>query len=280
MSLPDPFAPGMPGEVPGAVAAVPGPPDLASLHARAMPQKDQLCGPFWGALALTAFGHPTEAEAVALRAGTVLAEGDPAGWLPPGASPRTDYVAPLPTTTDEASAGTSATGLARAVEELSGGELAVLPVVGPWTAETVVDLLEVASSAPGCVLVGNGRTGRLWGSRPDPTLLLDHLLGGADGAPAPDWDAGHFLQVLAAVRGPGGALVALRDTYPTLGWSGHHLHPAEAVAAALRRGDGAEGGVLCVCAASTVETIRGRFESAGFELRHWDNGTPDLGPTA
>lgn len=279
MSLPDPFAPPLPGGLPGAVAAVPGPPDLALLHKRALPQKDQLCGPFWGALALTAFGHPTGTEAVAQRAGTVLAEGDPAGWLPPGASPRTDYAAPLPTTADEARAGTSATGLARAVEELCDGDLSVVPVGGPWTAETVAHFVEAASSAPGCVLVANGRTGRLWGSRPDPALLLDHLLGGADGAPAPDWDAGHFLQVLAVVRGPGGALVALRDTYPTLGWGGHHLQPAEAVAAALERGDGAEGGVLCVCAASAAGTMRGRFERAGFTLRHWNNGTPDGEPT-
>ena len=269
----------MPGDLPGVVAAVPGPPDLASLHRQALPQKDQLCGPFWAALALTAFGHPTEMEAVAKRAGTVLAEGDPSGWLPPGASPRTDYTAPLPTITDETSAGTSVTGLGRAIEELSGGELSVVPVSGPWTAETVAHLVEVASSAPGCVLVANGRTGRLWGTSPDPALLLDHLLGGADGTPAPDWSAGHFLQVLAVVRGPGGSLVALRDTYPTLGWGGHHLQPAGAVAAALKRGDGAEGGVLCVCAASAAGTMRGRFEGAGFTLRYWDNGTPDGGPT-
>lgn len=77
--------------MPGPVAIVPGPPGLAALHKRAMPQKDGLCGPFWGALVLSAFGRPTEAESVALCAGTVLAEGDPTGWLPPGTAPRTDY---------------------------------------------------------------------------------------------------------------------------------------------------------------------------------------------
>lgn len=242
-----------------------------------MPQKDELCGPFWGALVLSASGLPTEAESVALQAGTVLAEGDPTRWLPPGAASRTDYRVPLPTTRDGTLAGTSATGLARAVEELSEGRLAVLPVAGPWTAGSVVGLVEVASAAPGCVLLANARTGHLWGSRPDPNLLLEQLLGGAGKASAPDWDVGHFLQVLVAVRGPGGALVALRDTYPTLGWGGHHLQPAGAVAAALERNDGAEGGVLLVCSTSEAGTLRGRLEAAGFGLRHWDNGTPDSG---
>lgn len=244
-----------------------------------MPQKDQLCGPFWGALVLSAFGRPADSEAVALRAGTVLAEGDPAGWLPPGAAPRTDYRVPLPTTRDETLAGTSATGLARAVEELSEGDLAVLPVAGPGTAGAVVDLVEAVSfAAPGCVLVANLRTGHLWASRPNPNHLLDHLLGGgAEERPAADWDVGHFLQLVAAVRGPGGALVALRDTYPGLGWRGHHLQPAGVVAAALRRNDGAEGGVLCLCPISEVGTLRGHLEAADFGLRHWDNGTPDRG---
>ncbi len=267
--------PGLTGGIPGPAAVVPGPPELAALYERAIPQKDGLCGPFWGALVLSAFGRPAEAEAVALRAGTVLAEGDPERWLPPGAVPRTDYRVPLPTTRDGTLAGTSATGLARAVEELSEGEISVLPVAGPWSAEAVVGLIEVSSATPGCVLVANCRTGRLWGSRADPKLLLAHLLGGAGAVPAPDWDVGHFVQLVAAVRGPGGTLVAVRDTYPGLGWGGHHLQPAGAVAAALDRDDGAEGGVLCLCPPSEAGALRARLEAAGRGLRHWDNGTPD-----
>jgi hypothetical protein len=88
----------------------------------------------------------------------------------------------IPVAADEPSSGTSATGVARAVEELSGGSLAVIPVAGPWSAQTVVSLLEivassVAGSPTGCTLVANVRTGRLWGSRPGPALLLDQLSG-------------------------------------------------------------------------------------------------------
>ena len=212
---------------------------------------------------------------MALRAGTVLAEGDPTRWLPPGAVSRTDYVAPLPTTNDGSLAGTSATGLARAIEGISEGELAVLPVAGPWTADSVVDLVEISSATPGCVLLANGRTGHLWGSRPSLHLLLGHLLGASGSAPAPDWDVGHFLQILAAAWGPSGTLVALHDTYPGLGWDGHHLQPAGTLAAALERGDGAESGVLILCQTPGTGTLRERLEAAGFELRQWDNGNPD-----
>jgi hypothetical protein len=260
----------------GAVKLVPGARDFAGLHEEAIPQKDQLCGPFWGALALTAAGHRVDQDEVALRSGTTLAEGDPAQWLPPGASPRTDYRLSLPTAADESSSGTSAPGLARSIEELSGGVLSAVPVAGPWTAATVVSLVElVAAAVSGCTLIANLRTGRLWGSRPPARLLLDYLLGLPVEAPVPDWDCGHFLTVVASLNGPGGTLLALRDTYPELGWGGYHLQPAGAVAAALDRGDGHEGGVLCVCEASAAGALTGRLEGAGFDLRHWDNGSAD-----
>ena len=259
----------------GSFEPVPDLGDLAGLHERSMPQKDQLCGPFWGSLVLAATGYPANQDEVALRSGTTLAEGDPAQWLPPGASPRTDYERSIPVAAEEASSGTSAPGLARSIEELSGSALAVIPVAGPWTAATVVSLVELAAETRGCALVANLRSGRLWGSRPPARLLLDFLLGLPVEAPVPDWDCGHFLALVASLSGPGGTLIALRDTYPQLGWGGYHLQPAGAVAAALERGDGCEGGVLCVCEAPT--DLAGRIEEAGFELRHWDNGSPDHG---
>ncbi len=266
------------GPLAGMVGMFPGPPDFALLHEEAMPQKDQLCGAFWGSLILSAAGHAASQEEVALQAGTTLAEGDPADWLPPGASPRTDYEATIPVAPDAASAGTSATGVARSIEELSGRTLAVVPVAGPWSARAVVSLVEISAAlAPGCALIANLRTGCLWGSRPPARLLLDHLLGRPVEAPPPDWDCGHFLTIAACVDGPGGALLVLRDTYPQLGWDGYHLQPAAAVAAALVRGDGHEGGVLCALPAPAAEALAGRLREAGFGLRHWDNGSPDRG---
>ncbi|HEX6709245.1 MAG TPA: hypothetical protein VF068_02850 [Rubrobacter sp.] len=269
------------GPLAGMVGILPGPRDFALLYEREIPQKDQLCGAFWGALILSAAGHAVSQEEVALLAGTRLAEGDPAAWLPPGASPRTDYEATMPVAPDEASAGTSATGVARSIEELSGGMLSVVPVTGPWSADTVVSLVEIAATtAPECALIANLRTGHLWGSRAPARLLLDYLLGRLVETPPPDWDCGHFLTIAACLGGPGGALVVLRDTYPQLGWNGYHPQPAGAVAAALTRDDGLEGGVLCVCEAPATEILAGRLGEAGFELRHWDNGSPDGGDRA
>jgi hypothetical protein len=268
------------GPLAGAVELVPDPPGFALLYEEAMPQKDQLCGAFWGALTLSAAGHPTSQEEVALRAGTTLAEGDPAGWLPPGAVPRADYEAAVPGASDGASAGTSATGVARSIGELSGGALAVVPVAGPWSAATVVSLVEIAAQTPGCVMIANLRTGHLWGSRPPARLLLDHLHGRRVQGPPPDWNCGHFVTIAARAGGSGGALVLIRDTYPQLGWNGYHLQPAQAVAAALDRGDGYEGGVLCACEAPAAEPLARRLGEAGFEVRHWDNGSPDRGGAA
>jgi hypothetical protein len=246
-----------------------------------MPQKDQLCGAFWGSLTLTAAGRPASQEEVALRAGTTLAEGDPATWLPPGAAPRADYEPTIPVASDGTAAGTSATGVARSIEELSEGTLAVVPVAGPWSAETVVSLVEVAAAqAPGCVMIANLRTGHLWGSRPSAGSLLDFLHGRRVEVPPPDWDCGHFLSIAACAGGPGGTLLVIRDTYPHLGWEGYHLQPAEAVAAALDRGDGYEGGVLCACEASAEAALTRRLGESGFEVRHWDNGSPDEGGAA
>ena len=268
----------MTGPLAGTFAVFPGPRDFARLHEKALPQKDQLCGAFWGALTLSAAGRAASQEEVALRARTTLAGGDPAGWLPPGAAPRTDYEATIPVASGEASAGTSATGVARSIEELSEGTLSVVPVAGPWAAETVVSLVEASASvAPECVLISNLRTGLLWGSHAPARLLLDHLLGHPVEAPPPDWDCGHFLTIAACVNGPGGNLVVLRDTYPQLGRGGYHLQPAAAVAAALERGDGREGGVLCACETSLAEAFAERLGETGFELRHWDNGSPDGG---
>ncbi len=264
----------------GPVRLVPDAPDLAALYESELPQKDQLCGAFWGALALAAAGYPADQDEVALRAGTTLAEGDPSGWLPPGASHRTDYRLNIPVTADEPSSGTSATGVARAVEEFSRGGLAAVPVAGPWSAETVGSLVEVvatsiANSSSGCTLVANLRTGRLWGSRPGPALFLDHLSGRPVEPPAPDWDCGHFVGIAGSVEGPGGTLLVVRDTYRQLGWDGYHLQPAGAVAAALARGDGKEGGVLCICETAAAGALGGKLGEAGFELRHWDNGSAD-----
>jgi hypothetical protein len=258
-----------------------GPGALAELHAAELPQKDNLCGCFWVSIALQAAGveghggEPVDQDRVALASGTLLPEGDPSTFVPAGETSRQDYRVSLPTVSDPVESGSAAPSLAAAVEELSGGELAAVPVAGPWTEESVADLVRTAGDAvPAATLVANVRTGALWGTRPDPGALLAYLAGGEPQGPQSEWDVGHFVNIAAIAAGGDRALVLVRDSYSSLGWDGHHFQPASAFAAGLQRGDGREGGVLCIVASSAAAALRERLTRDGFELRHWDNGTP------
>jgi uncharacterized protein DUF6885 len=268
------------------VTVIPGNEALAALHARALPQKHNLCGAFWGALALQAAGfdqvdgEPVDQDLVAIRAGTTLPEGDPASFAPRGASPRLDYRLPIPIERGSAASGTAVPALARAIEDLAGGALATVPIAGPWDGPSVLDLVEIAATAaPSALLIANIQSGRLWGSQPSPAALLDHLAGREvdPDPPPPEWDVGHFVSLAATIRGPGGSLVVVRDTYPSLGWLGYHLQPPEALAAALVRGDGRRGGVLAVATPAEADTLAARLAEGRFTLGHWDNGTPEPG---
>ena len=260
--------------------AVSEPARLAELHEQTMPQKDNLCGAFWISLALRAAGieevdgEPLDQDLVALRAGTLLPEGDPSTWLPPATAPRADYRLPIRAAAHPGTAGTAAPPLARLVERVSGGALVTIPVAGPWRTDAVTALLDETASVAGTTLVANVRTGPFWGTRPPAALLVAYLAGADVEGPAAEWDVGHFVTFAGAIRSAQRALVLVRDTYPSLGWGGYHLQPAEAAAAALARGDGHEGGVLCLCPAADADGLRARLAES-FDIRHWDNGTPD-----
>ena len=242
----------------------------AELHRVMMPQKDNLCGAFWGALVLTAAGlDGVDQDLVALESGTLLPEGGEPPPLP-GVPSRLDYRLDLPLAPKRES-GTSGRGLAIAIEHLSGGRLAALPVAGPWTAETVADLLSLDAQMP---LIANIDTGALWGASADRGQLQRHLDAGSDDGPAADWSVGHFTNPVAIQRGMRGAIVTVRDTYPALG-GGVHLQPASRLAAALRRDDGREGGVLCVCDAGRAAGLERELAARRLHVRHWDNGTPE-----
>jgi hypothetical protein len=245
---------------------------FAELYAAERQQMDNLCGCFWSALALRAAGIEADQDGVAVAAGAILPGGDPQTHVAPGATPRNDYRVELPVDSTPGVGGTSAPGIARAIERLSGGALAAIPVAGPWRPESVRELVDAASDA---ILIANVRTGRFWGSRPDLATVLAHLRGEAVDPPPADWDVGHFVNFAALVRGPAADMVVVRDTYRELGLAGHHLQPPDRVAASLRRDDGHEGGVLAVMPSAAARALRERLERGGFELRHWHNGTPD-----
>src|SRR5204862_494511 len=83
------------------------------------------------------------------------------------------------------------------------------------------------------------------------------------------WDGGHFFELSLLLRGPGGTLVLVRDSYPTLGWGGEHLQPPRALAAALDRGDGREGGVLAVVPSARIAALQELARELGLEVGIW-----------
>jgi len=262
---------------------LPGARMLLEAHALALPQKDDLCGAFCGALALNAAGiaqhdgQPLDQDAVALAAGSVVSRVPDIGILPAGERGRRDYRLEMDLIDDGARSGTTAAGVVAAIERLSGQALAAIPLSGPWTATTLDGLFEAAAGLARPVsLLANLATGYLWGGRPTAIQLLANLLDGALAGPAPDWKVGHFACIVGRVQGPQGSLYILADTYPALGRRGVHLQPRELLAAAIERREAPAGGVIVAALGDDAPAIRAA--AARLRLREglWDNGT--VGP--
>jgi hypothetical protein len=261
---------------------LPGARALLSLHARELPQRDDLCGAFCGALALGAAGvstspgggEPIDQDTVALAAGSVVGMYTDPAILPHDEPGRRDYRLELPFVEDSSVSGTTAAGLAAAVRALAAGRLAVIPFSGPWTPETLDGLFELTAALERPVtLLANLATRHLWGSHPRAQELLAYLLDGDPAGPPPDWDVGHFVCVLGRVSGPGGSLYGVADTYPSLGSGGVHLQPRERLAAAIDRRDMPAGGVLVVVDVKDASAVRSGAGALGLIEGIWDNGT-------
>jgi hypothetical protein len=259
---------------------LPGARALLAAHARELPQRDDLCGAFCGALALRAAGidgrdgDALDQDAVALAAGSVVGAVGDVGQLPHGEGGRRDYRLPIPLIADSAVSGTTASGLRDAIEELSGGRLAAIPYGGPWTADTLAGLFDAAAALERPVtLVVNLATRHLWGGHPRVEQLLAYLLEGDLEGPPADWQVGHFACVFGRLRGPRGSLYGVADTYPSLGDGGVHLQPQERLAAAIERRDMPAGGVIVAACVQDAAALRASAAALGLIEGLWDNGT-------
>jgi uncharacterized protein DUF6885 len=263
---------------------LPGAPALLERHARELPQRDDLCGAFCGALALNAAGiaehdgETVDQDAVALAAGSVVAGAREPGTLPDGERGRRDYRLQIPSIEDPDLSGTTAAGLLDALTELSDGRLAAIPFSGPWTDDTLDRLFELAASLEHPVtLLANLATRHLWGAGASVAQMLRYLRSGDQQGPPPDWDVGHFACVVARVRGPAGSLYVLADTYPSLGSGGVHAQPRERLAAAIAREDMPAGGVIVVARHADAAALRAGARACGLAEGIWDNGTVTSG---
>lgn len=265
---------------------LPGARQLLELHARELPQRDDLCGAFCGALALGAAdiegedGELNDQDAVALAAGSVVSLARDLSTLPFDEQGRRDYRLEMTFVDDPQTSGTTAAGVLEAIEKLSRGKLEAIPYSGPWSTSTLAGLFEsTARLKRPATLVANLATHHLWGSRPSAGALLGYLLDGTQDGPPADWDVGHFVCVVGRVQGPGGSLYMVADTYPSLGSAGVHLQPQERLAAAIDRRDKPAGGMLVVVDSSDASTVRADCAVAGLSEGMWDNGTVNLEST-
>lgn len=261
-------------------APLPGSSRLLAIHPAQLPQKDDLCGPFWGLLALRALGADAEArldqDAVALAAGSVVSAPPRDDSLPPGEQGRDDYRLALPEAPAGAPVGTSPCGLARAIEQLSEDALNVQPASAPSVAG-LRSLLEALTEAPRpLVLIANLHTGLLWDPAASPAQLDAYLESGeVDAGPEARWRVGHFVALTGLVRGRSGTLVVVADSYRSRGVDGVQLQPLERLAAAIAREGMNPGGMLLVVAADQRDAARQVVVDAGLEPELWDNGSPD-----
>jgi hypothetical protein len=262
------------------ITLLPGAPALLKAHTRELPQRDDLCGAFCGALALRAAGideragDPVDQDTLALAAGSVVSRLPDTSMLPLGEHGRRDYRLSPPFVDDPHVSGTTAAGLVDAIELTSDGRLAALPYAGPWTARTLAGLFDVAAGlAHPVTLVANLGTRYLWGGHPRPDQLLGYLLDGDQTGPPPDWDVGHFACVIGRADGPGGRLYCVADTYPSLGSAGVHIQPQERLATALARPGMAPGGMIAVVDAQDADAVRSGAAAVGLTEAAWDNGS-------
>lgn len=244
-------------------------------HERALPQIDQLCGPFWARLALLTDEHPPEKLPTQVRAAEVTgthvypeldAEVRPHGQP----ADRTGWDR-LPRAATAADAGTSGRRLAAGIGTLAAGRLEAVPVSGSWRTEQLDGLLSELADLR-ALIIANIATSALWGSHDADTALHDYLGSGDDtGGPPPDWRVGHFVAIWGRIVGERGTLVAVADTYGVIGANGRHLQPLPRLARALGAGPPQPGrGLLVVVAPADRAAVHAAAEHVGLHTEFWD----------
>lgn len=244
-------------------------------HGRALPQIDQLCGPFWARLALLTGTPgpgrlPSQVQA-AEATGTQVHPALDADVRPSGQPPNRTGWDQLPRATAPAHAGTSGRRLAAGVGDLAAGRLEAVPVSGSWRPEQLGGLLAELADLP-AFIIANIATAALWGSHSADSALRGYLGSGDDtGGPPPDWDVGHFVGIWGRIVGNRGTLVAVADTYAVLGSHGRHLQPLPRLARALGADSAHRGrGLLVVGEPSLRTVVQDAAENVGLRTAFWD----------
>lgn len=225
----------------------PGADRVLARHHEALPQPDQLCGPFSAHVALHALLEaPPPVTALAVAAGTHVFASDVAEWRPPGTALHPAGWDVLPRTATPEESGTDAAGVAAGLSATTSVEVVAardLDVAG--LGRLLVALTEGAEVG----VLANVRTGAM-----DPDGPVD---------------VGHFV-VLHGVSADG-SRVGVADTYDELGEPGQPPGCRVVTTAALHAGLAAPPGrgLLLLTAAADAGDVRRCVTEAGGSTDLW-----------
>lgn len=224
---------------------LPGAEKVLAAHGPALPQPDQLCGPFAARSALHAvLAEPPPVIDLAAASGTAVWRHDVAEWRPAGAPLDSTGWDRLPTAPTIEVSGTDAAGLAGGIATLCP-DVAVVPaaVSGSGGAAGLVRALLDLDRRVG--VVANLRTGPV-------------------APPGTTWDVGHFV----VLWGVSGDRVAVADSYVELGSAdlppGCRLVDVAALDTAC-----AGRGLLLLVAPAEADEVRSAVSAAGLGSGLW-----------
>lgn len=270
--------------------------EIHAYHQAAMPQRENGCAAFaltclLRGLGWTAWeGREITPDLTAYVAGMIALEES----YPYDADPGTDmqrlwgfrraYDYPLRRSGDLSTVGTGPEGLVRATETLTSNGLSALPIRGrtgdgmPLSAAdlwALVDCLLLPDHAAWAAqVVFNYQAGHL-AALEGPGQGWGTVLFGEEPLPC-TWDVGHMTSLAGVVAGRRGerALV-IRDNSPRFGWRGYHVENAAAIARALARTDGSQGGMLVLCRTADRDEVRAHLAEVvpQGDFSPWDNGS-------
>jgi hypothetical protein len=199
--------------------------------------------------------------------------------------PRTFYGWPLRASDDPVVAGTSPTGVARAVAIASGGVLVTLPIAARRSDGTVVldtprmdavhDLLAERRLDWRVHPIANYQAAQLLDPAAEAYEPANLVAADPTGSvPFDSWQVGHFAGIAAFWEtGVGRRWVLLLDSYKGRGWAGYEPQPLELLRRGLVRSDRRDGGLLLVLPRERLDEAHEGLTALGTEIRMWGNGS-------
>lgn len=220
---------------------------LLSALEHALPQPDQLCGPFSASVALAAVldDDIPDITAIAVASGSTIWPGEFHAARPPGSPRITDGWDALSTSESIEAAGTSAAGLAAGIEAATGNRVLVVSIAQPGASEVSLLLTRLADARFRFGLLANVHTG---------------------GLTEFDWNVGHFVTIWGFDAAEDTA--AIGDSYRELGSRtmppGCRTVPVAALAAAM-----SERGLLLMVNSGDQHAAEGLVCSLNLRSRSW-----------